>query len=331
MGLEATGTGRQTSASDACTHEARSACWYLIALLVVVAWTGASDANAQLLPPRLVDEPTMWAAAQYRPQAAEDAHAPALRLRNTALIAGGALLVGAYGRNKWWQDGFTGSFRSTDEGWFGRDTSSGGADKLGHAMFGYTASRLLSRGFETLGNEPKQARALGFWSSVGLMTAVEFADGYSRQYRFSAQDFVMNMAGATLGYLMERYPAADRLLDFRVLYKPSPDSNFDPFGDYSGQTYLVVLKASGVSTLRAHEPARYLELALGYGTRGYQNAPGNQRSRNLYVGLSLNVSEILRQTLFRGSREPRAAQRGAELFFEFVQVPGTAALYRDRL
>ena len=41
-------------------------------------------------------------------------------------------------------------------------------------------------------------------------------------------------------------PDLDRLVDFRVLYQKSSGSNWEPFGDYSGQTYLLVGKATGV-------------------------------------------------------------------------------------
>lgn len=254
-----------------------------------------------------------------------------LRLRNTALIGGGALLVGAYGMNKWWNEGFTGQFRTENEGWFGQDTKNGGTDKLGHAYFTYIGVRLMTLGFEAVGNDRSQAIKLGFWSSLGVMTAIEVADGYSRQYRLSREDAIMNVAGAGLGYLLERNPDLDRLVDIRLLYKPSEGSSFDPAGDYSGQKYLFVAKASGVPALREHSVLRYFELAAGYGARGYQGPLGAERQRNLYFGISLNLSEVLGQTVFRGAKERSGAQRATDLFLELIQVPGTAALARHQL
>jgi len=313
----------------------------VVAILAILGVAGVPNAAAQLHLPRMqVDDtlattepgPQLRAALDVGAQRPTLALPPEnLRLRNTALVAGGALLVGAYGMNKWWDEGFTGSFRTENEGWFGQNTRSGGADKLGHAFFAYAGARLLTQGFEALGNERGHALKLGFWSALGVMTAVEVADGYSRQYRFSGQDAIMNVAGAGLGYLLERNPYLDRLVDLRLLYKPSEHSSFDPAGDYSGQTYLLVLKASGVAALRKYEPLRYFELALGYGTRGYERPPGFERKRNLYIGVSLNLSELLAQTVFRGNRERSTAQRGTDLFFEFIQVPGTAALSRHGL
>jgi len=264
-------------------------------------------------------------ADQQRPQPAPDG----LQLRNAGLIAAGAALVGTYGLNQWWNEGFTGEFRTENEGWFGQGTKYGGADKLGHAFFAYGGMRLLSEAFEAVGNEPRHARILGFWTSVTIMTAVEVLDGFSRQFKFSTQDAVMNLAGAGLGYLMERDPDLDRLVDFRVLYRKSSGSNWEPFGDYSGQTYLLVGKATGVPALRGHSVLRYFELAVGYGTRGYET-PGAERQRNLYYGISLNLSEVLGQTVFRGAKERSGAQRATDMFLEFIQVPGTAALARHQ-
>ncbi|MGZ8263467.1 MAG: hypothetical protein ACXWUI_04915, partial [Burkholderiales bacterium] len=50
---------------------------------------------------------------------AEGADARSLLLLNTAVVSAGVASVAAYGLTKWWDDGFTGSFHSDDEGWFG--------------------------------------------------------------------------------------------------------------------------------------------------------------------------------------------------------------------
>jgi hypothetical protein len=251
-------------------------------------------------------------------------------LRNAAVIAGGVLLVGAYGAAKWWDDGFTGDFRTVNEGWFGQHTESGGADKLGHAFSAYVGTRVVTRAFEALGNEPAPAQRLAAWSTLAVMLGIEVLDGYSKRYSFSWQDAAMDVVGVGLGYLMERNRDVDNLLDFRLLYRKS-GSSFDPAGDYSGQTYLLVAKASGVPALQGNSVLRYFELAAGYGTRGYESPPGVERKRNLYFGVSVNLSEVLAQTVFRGSKERGLAQRGTDLFLEFVQVPGTAALASHRL
>jgi hypothetical protein len=258
--------------------------------------------------------------------------APDLRLANALVIGGGVAGVAAYGFAKWWDEGFTGSFHSDNEGWFGQDTPNGGADKLGHAYTANAGVRLVSAIMQSYGNDRGRAADLAFWSTLGTLTAVEIADGFSKQYAFSWQDAVMNVLGAGFGYWQEKDPAVDALLDFRLMYQQSSDSSsWDPAGDYSGQTYLLVAKASGVPALRDVPVLRYLEIAVGYGTRGYEGPSGpGDRSRFVYYGLQINLGALLDDTLFAGSRWP-AARRASEVFFDLWQVPNTGVYDKSRL
>ncbi len=262
--------------------------------------------------------------------------ADALRRRNAMVIGGGALAVGTYGAFTWWNDGLSG-FKVRREGWFGQNTNDGGADKLGHLYSNYVGTRLLARALESAGNAPDAALRLAAWSTLATFVGVEFLDAFTLRYRFSPEDAVMNAAGVALGVLMERNPRLDEILDIRLQYRPSRDQRnrgqFDPFGDYSGQTYLVTAKASGVPMLRQYSGLRYLELAIGYGTRGYGLGPefAENRSRFLFGGVSLNLGRLLDNTMFRGSARNGWASRISRGFFEVFQLPGTAALARDRL
>ena len=250
-----------------------------------------------------------------------------LAQRNRFAIIGGELLVGWYGATHWWKDGLSGDFQTVDEGWFGRDTYTGGADKLGHLFTGYAGTRLLAHGFERLGNPPDKALWLGATTTLGTLMAIETLDGFSPRWRFSYGDMIMNIAGTALGVYLEKSPRLDAVLDFRLLYWPSSQARqqgtFDPIGDHSGQTFLLVAKASGVPSLRSHSVFRYLELAVGYGTRGYGDGATAQPSRNAYVGLSLNLAELLDSTVFSDDRNSESA-RAARTALEFFQVPGTA-------
>ena len=254
-----------------------------------------------------------------------------VRLRTAALVFASVAGTGAYGRAKWWQDGFSGGFKTVNEGWFGQGTDHGGADKLGHGMFAYTGTRLLARAFEWAGNDPDKALKLGVWTAVGTLMGVEVIDGFSEKWRFSKEDALINLAGGALGYWLERNPAADALLDLRLQYSastgPQGRRGFDPFSDYSGQRYLLVFKASGVPALKTRPLLRYLEFSVGYGTRNFEedSRARVRPSRHLYYGVSLNLSEVLRATAFGGNASPSRTQRVAETFFEFVQVPAAVA------
>lgn len=78
----------------------------------------------------------------------------------------------------------------------------------------------------------------------------------------------------------------------------------------------------------------YFELAADYGTRGFEpsdGTPSPSRSRHVYFGISLNISEILRNTVFHDSAEKSRTQRITDTVLEYVQIPGTAVLADHRL
>lgn len=272
--------------------------------------------------------PRLLAALAFAPPAWAQGAAPDLKLRNTATIAAIGALWAGYGYNKWWNDGFGGGFKTTDEGWFGNGTDSGGADKLGHMFSNYASVRLLTPLLTATGNSREEAIRLAGWTTIGIFTAIEVVDGYSRKWGFSPQDVAMNVAGTALGVYLESHPEVDDRFDFRFAYRRSRDSGFDPFGDYSGQRYLLVLKADGFETTRRVPALRYLELSLGYQARGFD--PGGERRRDLYVGVSLNLSRLLADGAYGGQMHSTPLQRTAERAFELLQFP-TAVYSRTPL
>ena len=195
-----------------------------------------------------------------------------------------------------------------------------------------SGTRVVTRAFEALGNEPAPAQRLAAWSTLAVMLGIEVLDGYSKRYSFSWEDAAMNVVGVGLGYLMERnrdarqpsrFPAALPEIGVEQLRSRGRLLRADLSPRRQGERRAR--PCSGNSVLR------YFELAAGYGTRGYESPPGVERERNLYFGVSVNLSEVLAQTVFRGSKERGLAQRATDLFLEFVQVPGTAALASHRL
>jgi len=269
-------------------------------------------------------------------RSAAGAGARTLRWRNTAAIGGIVLTVGAYGAKNWWNEDMDSRPSTRHEGWFGEGTYAGGADKLGHAYITYAGTRLLARGFEALGNDPPHALRLAAWTSFGVLTGVEVVDAFSKKWRFSYEDVACNAAGTVLAVLQERFPSFDALLDFRLLYQRSDDARalgeFDPIGDYSGQTFLLALKADGVPALHDVPVLRYVELLAGYGTRGYEPVaqPPSPPERLIYYGVGINLSRLLGDTLFRGRLGGGKIQGATDMILELVEVPGTAALASER-
>ena len=263
------------------------------------------------------------AAVPAQPARAQEAERAGLELpqRNLLLIGATSAAFAVYGRAKWWKEGFGGGFKSAGEGWFGRGTDYGGTDKLGHLFTNYASTRLLAPAFEAAGNSRDAAVPLAAWTTLGIFMGIEVVDGLSRRWRFSPEDAVMNAAGVGLAVLMETHPGLDRKLDFRFAYRRSKDSGFDPFGDYPGQRYLLAVKADGFEALRHQPVLRYMELGVGYQARF---PPGQERRRDVYVGISLNLSRLLADAAYGGRSGTTPVQRTAETAFELLQFPAAA-------
>lgn len=226
-------------------------------------------------------------------------------------LGAGAL---ALGLGSWsWEWGTSGP-RFQDEGWFGRTTTEGGADKLGHAWTGYALGHLFARQYEKWDFARDEAARYGALSSLGVMGLVELGDAFSDEYGFSYQDMLFNLAGAALGHLLWTDEDLARKVDFRVEYDPfAPgDHQGDVFTDYDRLKYLVAIKGDGFEGIR--DPIlRHLELHLGFYARGYddERGPGrDDRRQSVYVGVGLNLTRLLDPHLRTG-------------IFHYVQPPYT--------
>ncbi|MDT8418905.1 MAG: DUF2279 domain-containing protein [Desulfuromonadales bacterium] len=212
-------------------------------------------------------------------------------LLNTA-VGGGILAWGAANWNY-----FQRSPRASREDWFGHATKDGGADKIGHLYATYIIGRAFRKVYLDWGHGKEQADRLGTFSSLGVMTLMEVGDSFSRDYGFSYEDMLMNLAGAGFGYLLATYPDLDRKLDLRAEYLPrsNADDKIDIVTAYEHLKFLLALKAEGFDSL-ASSWLKYLELHLGYYTRnydGYHPGDPDRRERTLYAGLGVNVGKLL--------------------------------------
>jgi hypothetical protein len=145
---------------------------------------------------------------------AADAAKPGLtpeqkRFRTNAIIISGAASVAAYGATTWWNEGFSGGFKTVREGWFGQGTPDGGADKLGHMHANYVGTRLLTRAFEWAGLDSSDSLRLAAISTFSVFAGAEVLDAFTPRYRFSYEDVVMNALGVGVALLMEKNPRLD--------------------------------------------------------------------------------------------------------------------------
>lgn len=237
----------------------------------------------------------------------------------TGFLFGGAALVGA--RN--WKWGSSHSFKTASEGWFGLDTESGGADKLGHAYSAYLITNGLAEQLQHQGRNPERAALTSVLITQALLMGIEVLDGYSIDHGWSTQDAVMNVLGSGAAYWRHVTPGMRDKLDFRLEYTPTTHKGGNPISDYAGHKYVLAFKLSGFAA--THDtPLRYLELQTGYYTRGFsreEQLEGLSPSRHGFIGIGLNLSQLL---FGQRADHERGALRAGRFFLEHVQVPSTA-------
>ncbi len=218
--------------------------------------------------------------------------------------------IAAWGATNW--DYGNNGWQTTGEGWFGADTDEGGADKAGHLYTAYVLGRSLTGWFGRDGYDQRKAAWAGAASSLAAMTFMELGDGFS-PYGFSAEDEVMNVAGAGLAWLLATHPALDRKLALRGEYRLHAEHLEDFLTDYDRWRYYAVLKLDGFGQV---PPAlRWVELHAGYYTRGYGSDIAGDERREGFVGIGLSLTRVARALGWRKTA----------VFLDYFQPPGTVA------
>src|SRR5262249_11145519 len=127
-------------------------------------------------------------------------------------------------------------FRIHHEGWFGANTTNGGADKASHLTDYFVVASVFEDAYRVLGHSEKAAIALGFGSALAAGFANEVSDG-SRRQGFSWEDPGRAAAGAgRASVISPTHPRA--LLGMRT--SPLPAST------YSDDVYSADFKISGL-------------------------------------------------------------------------------------
>jgi hypothetical protein len=248
----------------------------------------------------------------------------------TAMVAGTLATTATLSMLAWWSQGFTSDFSAASEGWFGKGTYAGGIDKLGHAWSFYVATRLGTRALTWARVPPAEALGLAAGLSLGVGLGIEVLDGLSRggRYGFSWEDMAMNLVGTGFGVLMEARPELDRYLALRLMHsRGGRDGSW-----YDRQSYLLAFRLSGLAAIGPANPLRYVELVAGYGAKGFRSdldySSGDTRRRTAYVGLALNLTELLDRTAFAGDARHGRAHRWTTEALRYLQLPGTVVAAR---
>jgi hypothetical protein len=211
-------------------------------------------------------------------------------------LSAGAVLGSAYNA---WSETPDFSFHTTNEGYFGRDTYAGGADKASHFVSYYGVSRIMTGVYEVLDLPREPSYSLAFVTSSLAGLATEIGDG-TNKYGFSYEDLVIDVFGAASAYVIARY-GLDDMLGFRAGLVPAPDTppQYETAGigkDYSNEIYTADFKLAGLARRvdRNFGPARFLLLSLTYGVKGYPYALEELRERQVGLEVGLNVAEAAR-------------------------------------
>jgi hypothetical protein len=249
--------------------------------------------------------------------------------RKTVLVTGGLLLgVPVAGWLLWWSGHKTTSFHLASEGWFGRNTYAGGADKASHFAFDYILEQSAESLFLRMGHSPSDSRILAVaGASLGGLIG-EVGDGF-KFGGASWEDAASNVLGALAGALVSAEGWGDTT-GFRVGWVPTSIRGGSALGaseHYSQEIYTLDLKLAGAAPRLGLRPglARFLIVSATYGVKGYRYAPKEQRQRNVGIELGLNLPEILTAL---GAPPDRGLWKYVHGILTYFRVPFTAIGYR---
>ena len=230
------------------------------------------------------------------------------------------------------------SFELNNDGWFGRHTYAGGADKMGHLWGALVFSRAAA-GVLRLGRWNRlESTLIGAGLSAIYFTGIEVKDAF--YYAFSLGDLVMDLLGVGIGVAMELVPWIDESFSLRVEYLPSAafrekgtDGNHaNVFGDYSGQRYLLSYHMASIEAFDrpCRQWLRFINIDFGFRARDY--APpaldwSIQPRQEIFFGLSFDVQHMFDE-LFGLIDDPPtvavASERMAHWVTEYFALPYTS-------
>jgi hypothetical protein len=217
------------------------------------------------------------------------------------------------------------------DGGFAPNTYAGGADKLGHALATMVLSRLGGDLLEAGGWSDPAATVIASGLCLGAFVMVEVNDGYYTE--FSPLDLGADVAGVGAALAFRHVPGLDDLVDFRVQWFPSrafgrrPGANFAE--DYSGQTYVLAFKPTGLAPVREQNALlalRFINPVVGFESRNYvPEPPAGERvthRQTLLLGMTLDVQAVIAAAFSDStSSAGRATHAIGRTVFEYGNLP----------
>ena len=204
-------------------------------------------------------------------------------------------------------------FRIHHEGWFGRHTTNGGADKASHLTDYYVLSQLYEDVYRMLGHSEKAAILWGWGLAIATGLGNEVSDGFTR-HGFSWEDLAMDAAGATAASVISVTHTKD-LLGMRTSHLPG--------STYTHDVYSADFKFSGLGQRLGVNlgPLRWLLFSVTYGSKGYRVKPPIEEQRQIGLEIGLNLQTILNDV---GVKRSTWWGYGLHLVADNVRFPFTA-------
>ncbi|MEE2902774.1 MAG: DUF2279 domain-containing protein [Myxococcota bacterium] len=242
----------------------------------------------------------------------------------------GTIFLG--GTRAWWDQGYE-EFKLRETGWLGKDTYSGGHDKIGHMWSGYTLLHTLAYIYKFHGMSQEGAMWMSVVMSTLVMNGFEFVDGFT-QFGFEYADAIANTAGIALGALTWIYPSLFDLISFRLAYVPTNDfldnetSLVKFINDYSGQIYYLDIRGHGVNQLlnRESDWTKYLLAGVAFSTNHYSPVRRNELRQRLWgAHVGLDTSKLLEDIL-----PSNTGNNFVRNFFNYYALPFlSVAVFKD--
>jgi Predicted periplasmic lipoprotein (DUF2279) len=176
-------------------------------------------------------------------------------------------------------------FRISNEGWFGPNTTNGGADKASHLVDYFIVASVFEDGYRVLGYSENAAILWGLGLALATGFANEVSDGFTR-HSFSWEDFAMDAAGATAASVISVTHTRD-LFGMRTSHLPG--------STYTHDVYSADFKISGLGQRLGANigPLRWLLFSVTYGSKGYRVRPPINEQRQVGFEVGLNFQQIL--------------------------------------
>jgi hypothetical protein len=176
-------------------------------------------------------------------------------------------------------------FQIHHEGWFGPNTTNGGADKASHLTDYFIVANVFTDVYRMLGYSENAAILWGFGLALAAGLGNEVSDGFTR-HGFSWEDLAMDAAGATAASVISVTHTKD-LLGMRTSHLPG--------STYTHDVYSFDFKIAGLGQRLGLNigPLRWLLLSVTYGAKGYRVSPPIELQRQVGFEVGLSLQQIL--------------------------------------